>query len=341
VTGRARARFLSLATLLALSSIAAASHAADTAPAAPPAKATAEGDSSDPAVAKAREHFGRAQQLYDEGHFEAALLELQRAYEVKPSWRLLFNLAELRFTVHDYVGSLRTFERFLAEGGTEIDAPKRAAAESKLGTLRSLVGSVKIATNVAGATIYVDDEAIGKSPLPPAMVSAGRHKISATRDGYRPATGSVAVLGSEETSAELTLMPESPDRAAAGDDSPSRWTTLSWVGVGTSAAFAVGSVAMFAAGSSASTELTKITYVGATPSQEYRDKESEVSRDRVLGITFAAASAVTLGLTLYLTLTRNPAPASRPSPASPAAPASASLAFALSSRGVFLDGRFP
>ena len=330
---RYAAPLLRLAAVLSITVAAATASAADG-----DAKPAAEGNAADPAVARAREHFARAQQLYDEGHFEASLLELQRAYDVKPSWRLLFNLAELRFTVHDYVGSLRTFERFLAEGGTEIDAPKRAAAESKLGTLRSLVGSVKITTNVPGATLYVDDEAIGKSPLPPAMVSAGRHKVSATREGYRPAAGSVAVLGSEETAAELTLVAESPDRAAPGDETPSKWTTLSWVGVGTSAAFGVGSVAMFAAGSSASSELAKITYVGATPSQEYKDKDNEVSRDRILGITFAAASAVTLGVTLFLTLTRTPAAARPPRPASQP---SASVAFALSPRGIFLDGRFP
>ncbi len=336
---RYAAPLLRLAAVLSIAVAAATASAADG-----DAKPAAEGDAADPAVAKAREHFARAQQLYDEGHFEASLLELQRAYEVKPSWRLLFNLAELRFTVHDYVGSLRTFERFLAEGGAEVDAPKRAASESKLGTLRSLVGSVKIATNVAGAVVYVDDEPIGKSPLPPTMVSAGRHKIAATHDGYRPTTSAVAVLGSEETKAELTLVAETSDRPGGAQDTPSKWTVLSWVGVGAATALAVGSVVMFAAASSASTELTQITFVGATPSAEYQSKESEITRDRWIGVSLAAASAITLGATLYLTLTRTPAPrAAAPSP--PATPSSAtsipSLAFALSPRGLFLDGRFP
>lgn len=342
MTRRRARRGFACACGLALA-LASEAHAAGKPPARPVAPAakptpttqtptpTKEPESTDPAVVNAREHFQRAQQLYDDGHFEASLLELQRAYDVKPSWRLLFNLGELRFTVHDYVGSLRAFQRFLAEGGKDIEPSKRAAAESKLGTLRSLVGNLKVRVNVDGAQITLDDELLGKSPLPVTMVSAGRHKLTATQDGYRPASTVVAVLGSEESAADLTLVSDAPVARTTEVEPPSKWTAWSWAGLGTSVALAGGSVAMFAVAGGASSDLSKITYVGPAPSPEYKSKASEVTRDRAIGLGLAGASALALGATLYFTLTRTPPIPRR---------GEGSVRVGVGPRGAFLEGSF-
>lgn len=302
------------------------------APAPAPGPAASAGSDDDPDIAKAREHFNRAQQLYDEGHFEASLLELQRAYELKPSWRMLFNIAELRFAVHDYVGSLRAFERFLSEGGEQVESAKRAAADSKLVTLRNLVGQLTVTSNVEGATVWLDDEEIGKTPLPKVAVNVGRHKVTARREGYLVLSVTASVHGNEESKVDLTLVRLTPFGTKEPAQAPSRFTVLSWVGIGVASAFAVGSIAMFAAYAGANSDLKRITYVGSTPSQEYTDKDAEVSRDRTLGIVFAAASAATLGATLYFTLSRTPKASARPV---------SSLGLALTPGGAFLDGRFP
>jgi Asp/Glu/hydantoin racemase len=61
---------------------------------------------------------------------------------------------------------------------------------------------------------------------------------------------------------------------------------------------------MGVASSSASNDLGNITYAGSEPSQEYKDKESAVSRDRTLAIVLGGAAAATLAATLFFTFTR-------------------------------------
>jgi hypothetical protein len=270
------------------------------------AQATKEEPSSDPAVVEAREHFNRAQALYDEGHPDAALLELRRAYALKPNVRLLYNIGEISFTAHDYVGSLRAFEQFLRESGTKLEPGKKAEAESRLVTLRALVGRARVVVDVDGATVTIDDEPIGTSPLArPASANAGRRRVAATKDGFVPALASVVVVGNEQTDVSLHLAPAFAAQKGAGAPEPaSRFTTLTWVGLGSAVALGGGALAMGVASSSASNDLGNITYAGSEPSQEYKDKESAVSRDRTLAIVLGGAAAATLAATLFFTFTR-------------------------------------
>ena len=290
-------------------------------------------DKADPAVAEAREHFNRAQVLYDEGHPDAALLELRRAYQVKPNFRLLYNIGELSFTTHDYVGALRSFEGYLKEGGADVERAKRAEAESKLVTLRVLVGTVRVRANVPGAALSVDDEPIWQSPLDAAwMVNAGKHRISATKEGYLPASVVVAVLGGEEAAADVRLAPVVPVGASGArpepaPQAPSRFTTLSWIGIGAAGALTIGAVGFGVASIGARSDLKNITFAGATPSQAYTDTQDKADRDRVVAFVLAGAAVATLAPTLVLTLTKSNATGAR-------------VQAALSPGGIILRGGF-
>lgn len=277
------------------------------APAAPPPAPP-----EDPTVVEAREHFNRAQALYDEGHPDAALLELQRAYAVKPNYRLLFNIGSIAFTTHDYVGSFKAFEQFLKEGGADIDPGKKAEAESRLVTLRALVGKARITVDVEGAAVSVDDEPVGTSPLAASwLVKAGKHRISATKEGYLPGTLAVVVLGGEtDTEATLHLAKIVPTTTTvvqqAPVNEPSKFTTLSWVGIGVSVGLAGAAGVLGGLSASARSDLKTIVYAGPTPSQEYKDKQSAANLRGNLAIGFGGASVALLTTTLIATLTSSP-----------------------------------
>src|SRR5262249_3306147 len=65
------------------------------------------------AQAEAEQRYRRALDLFDEGNFEAALLELRRAYELAPTYRLLYNIAIVNVGLKDYVRAIDYFERYL------------------------------------------------------------------------------------------------------------------------------------------------------------------------------------------------------------------------------------
>jgi hypothetical protein len=307
-----RSRSIPLALLCTLL-LAAPAAAAPTGPKpAPPPPVVAPApppEETNPEVLEAREHFNRAQALYDDGHADAALLELQRAYALKPNFRLLFNIGSISFTTHDYVASLKSFERFLKEGGDGIEPGKRAEVESRLVTLRALVGQAHVTTNVDGAAISIDDEPIGTSPLSePWLVKAGRHRVSATKDGYQPANLVVSMLGGEVNEANLRLAPiVTTQILAPAAQEPSRFTTLSWIGIGASAALGIGAAVVGASAASSKADLGTITFAGPTPSTEYTDTVGAVTTKRSVAFALGGAGAALLTTTLLVTLTHKPA----------------------------------
>ncbi|MEZ4302901.1 MAG: hypothetical protein R3B70_48710, partial [Polyangiaceae bacterium] len=72
-----------IASLVALAAIA---------PALPVTEAWAQQPSAK-ALAEARTRYEKGKQLYGEGAFDAALAELQRSYELAPSYKILYNIA--------------------------------------------------------------------------------------------------------------------------------------------------------------------------------------------------------------------------------------------------------
>ena len=64
-------------------------------------------------VEQARKHFGQGLKLYKDGDFDAALVQFERAYAVKPNFKVLYNIAQCYFELHQYVEARDTQSRDL------------------------------------------------------------------------------------------------------------------------------------------------------------------------------------------------------------------------------------
>ncbi len=81
-------------------------------------------------VAEARAHYKKGLDLYEDHAFDAALIEFQRAYDTAPSYKILYNLALVYLQLNDWAGSLRSFNRYLDDGGKKIDAKRRVKSNA-------------------------------------------------------------------------------------------------------------------------------------------------------------------------------------------------------------------
>ena len=72
------------------------------------------------AASEAPAHFRRGVELYEEADFATALIEIKRAYELFPNYKVLYNIAQSHYQMQNYALALQNFERYLAEGGTSI-----------------------------------------------------------------------------------------------------------------------------------------------------------------------------------------------------------------------------
>ena len=151
-------------------------------------------------------HFDRGVKLYEERDWRAALVEFQRAYEIAPQYRVLYNVGQCLYQVEDYVGSLDAFEKYMAEGSAEVPPERRDQVQGILGELRGRVAHVRVMANVEGAEIAVDDVVVGTTPLAsPLLVSAGRRKIVASKAGRTGVVRFVDVAGEDSVDVTLTL----------------------------------------------------------------------------------------------------------------------------------------
>ena len=193
---------------------------APTTPAAPAAQPgpTAPPTAGQPAydgVAEARVHYERALQLFNEENYDAAAFEFQRAYELAPNYKILYNMARLQRVRNDYATALQNFQRYLIEGGAGVPDDRRAEVEKEIRALLPRVAKITVNVSETDADVYVDDgpvctssnaSCVGKSPLPgPLVVNPGRRKVTAQKRGFVTASSTVTVVGSDTITVDLKM----------------------------------------------------------------------------------------------------------------------------------------
>lgn len=142
--------------------------------------ATTASEPSAEARQRASTHFNRGVELFEEGAFRAALVEFQRAYEIAPDYRLLYNLGHAEMEIHDYLRASQYYERYLTDGGRAIPAERQREVEQLLRSLADRVARLSIHTDVQSAEVFVDDQRIGLTPLASTVsVNVGRHRVYA------------------------------------------------------------------------------------------------------------------------------------------------------------------
>ncbi|MDB4945959.1 MAG: TonB-dependent receptor [Labilithrix sp.] len=212
---------------------------APTAPAAQPAgaSASAAGQPAYDGVAEARVHYERALQLFNEENYDAAAFEFQRAYELAPNYKILYNMARLQRVRNDYATALQNFQRYLIEGGTGVPDDRRAEVEKEIKALLPRVAKITVKVSETDADVYVDDgpvctsanaSCVGKSPLPgPLVVNPGRRKVTAQKRGFVTASSTVTVVGSDTITVDLHM--DSLDRPQrVVDTGPRNRAIVAW-----------------------------------------------------------------------------------------------------------------
>ncbi|HEY2517159.1 MAG TPA: PEGA domain-containing protein [Polyangiaceae bacterium] len=284
------------------------------------------------ARAEASTRFKRALELFDEDNFAAALVEFRKAYELTHNSKVLYNVGQVCFQIHDYVCAVDALERYVGEPGAEISPERGADVARDLATLKARIGTVTVTTDVPDAAITIDDVARGATPLAgPVRLNAGRHRIVAAKAGMVPAVRAVDVAGADAVQVSLVLTPLAPPTPPVADappkpEPPSRWTALSFVGLGSAAALGVGAAVTGAVALQKSNALSNARYV-VTPDAAAASLRSQAKTYALASDLLTAAAVVTLGTTLTWTLTHRPA-------------APAALALAVGPASVSLRGSF-
>jgi hypothetical protein len=256
--------------------------------------------------AEASEHFRRAVALFQEDAFRAALAEFERAYEIAPDYRLLYNIGQSKLRLQDYLGAVQSYEVYLTVGGAAVPAERRSQVEQALISLRERVGRVGIACNRAGAEVFIDDVSVGKTPLPTTVpVNVGHHRVFARAPDGASETRLVSVAGGDVAEVSFTL-DEAP-RPLAVTERPVRdepWSSKKKAAVAT---WSGGALLLVASGVTGALTLgTQSDLDGLLKTEGVQPKSVSEKRDslKTLALTTdvligAGALAVVVGTVLW------------------------------------------
>jgi tetratricopeptide (TPR) repeat protein len=209
------------------------------APAPPPAKPAAPA-ASPAAGEEASNHFKRGLQLFDDGEYTLALVEFERAYQLAPNYRALYNIALVDMQLGRYADASRTLEQYLHDGGDGVPPARRIEVTKTLNDLKIRTATIEISMNVQGAEVTLDGKPLDTARLHgPTVIDAGEHTLRATAPGYLATDKTLTLAGGDKAAVRLEL------RAFNQPQKPAEITrthVLFWPGFAITAALAAGSV---------------------------------------------------------------------------------------------------
>lgn len=323
-----------------------------------PAGTAAAAEPTKEAKEEASRRFQRGRELFNEGDYRTALVEFRRAYELAPNYIVLYNIGNVQFQLSDYAGALDSFEKYLAQGGANIDAKRKAEVDKDIDKLRSRVARVEIVVNVPDADVTINDQSVGKSPFGRAIVlNAGRHRITAFKEGRISASQTIDVASGDTPSVKLELAekplnqsppppppppppPAVPPPPPPPPPPPAR--AVPWAGIGITAGFAVASGIAGGLAFAKQSELADLRKVDSGATKTDLRTASEATANRALVSDIFTGAAVVSGIVTIVLAVRTPSAATpdKPADAAPATGFVKDLKFDVSSSGILLRGKF-
>ena len=83
---------------------------------------------------KAQALFQKGADLYENSAFDRAADAFRQAYAIRPSWKLYYNIGQSEAAAKHYGLALEAFEKYLAEGGDDVEKERSDEVEGSMGT---------------------------------------------------------------------------------------------------------------------------------------------------------------------------------------------------------------
>ena len=165
------------------------------------------GAAAAPGVPSAADRYDLALRYFKQGDYRAALTEFQAAHKMTGRFEVLFNVAVTQRRLFRYHDAVRSFGRYLGEGGELVSAERRAEVEGEMAQIRGDAAEVMVIVVGGPARLELDDLPVVVDAGQALLVGSGRHVVRARR-GDAKAEKAIEVVAGEKQ--ELMLEPRAP-----------------------------------------------------------------------------------------------------------------------------------
>lgn len=160
----------------------------------------------DSLTGQALDEYETGRVLFERSDYAGALVKLEHAFDLSSDERLLWDMGSCEINLRHYVRALNLVGRYLHDGDPRITEDQREKARAVVRTVRSLVSTIRLNVNEPGASVFVDDEAAGTTPLAEALlVDLGDRRIRVTKPGFKEQTLVEHVAGATDTTVSVVL----------------------------------------------------------------------------------------------------------------------------------------
>ncbi len=182
----------------------------------------------DPKVA-AHAHFDKGLAASNDQRFGEAAVEFQKAYELWPDFRVLYNIGKVRVALGRFAEAVDAFEAYLEKGGDALPPERKQEVRDAIAAQQAHVAIVTVHVSPDGAEIRVDGKLVGLSPLAaPVRVTEGKHTVEAMlpnrpvqlRELELPGASTVDVVLDFPVAATLVAPAPAPSAAVLVDKPP-------------------------------------------------------------------------------------------------------------------------
>lgn len=258
--------------------------------------------------ARARELYGKGQQLFKEGSYQEAERAFEEAYRTAPNPVVLLSIAECQTRSEQFQRAIDTLEAYLRE---KPDAKDRPQVSAQIDALRAKPATLTVQSDPPGASVFVDEADSGRMTPTDLSLPAGHHLIGLLLDGHQQAEQGVDLTPGESESLRLTLLPTpaappppAPVAEPVAEETrgPRHTTPMFWVATGLGAAGLVTGIAL------GSMALKKEKDFNDHPTEKTADQGERMALAADICFGVAAAGAIT-AVVVYLTSGKKGAPA--------------------------------
>lgn len=170
-------------------------------------------------LARAKVEYESGRTLFRSGDYAGALVKLRRSFELSGDPRVLWNMIVCEKQLRHYAKMQPLILRYLKDGGSLLTEAEQEEARRLLGVVQRFVSTLKLEVSPPGASISIDGEPLGLSPLrSQVLVDLGARKLRVTKARYRDWSQTLQVTGAGELTVRVNLeaLPERAQLVVSG-----------------------------------------------------------------------------------------------------------------------------
>jgi hypothetical protein len=168
---------------------------------------TSTNPADEPLTGPARDAYDAARSKATRGDFASALANFRDAYHLSGDPRMIYDMAVCARRLGMYARTRTLLAEYVRQEGASLMPADRDAIDAALAALSSHMAMVQIAVDVEGASVSVDGEPAGTSPLSgPIPVDAGVHAVAVNKPGFEAYETTIDAAGGSELSVSVPMV---------------------------------------------------------------------------------------------------------------------------------------